>query len=1312
MKSIISVFIICLVNLPLYSFVDVRLISSDTKSAVIQFIPSYDSSTVVINSEKFLRISFFDGYIPEPVVYGSPAIFLKKISVGVPSEFGNTIEVVSAEYKDIPGKISPVAKMKLHNGMPAYSYEINENYGKALNYDLISFSDFGLSRGLPVQMINIAPVQIIPDSRIRLYTKIIIRINFAALKSESITAEDDLLKDGIINYSTARSWIKREAQIKKENRSSVLASGKWYRFEAPEEGIYKINKQMLAMMGIDPAVVDPATIKIYNNGGKELPENLLLPGPEDLQENAIFVAGQSDGKFDAEDYILFYGRGIHFWESDSAGSLKRFYHCYSSKNYYWITSGGTRGKRMQEKPSVINTPENIQTTTKAYTAWEEDKSKLQPDGRLYLGDAFGENSSRIYTTNLDGIIPESTIKYKINFVNHSEGSVSLMVSEGNNQIIKVSIPGLINMEDSFGDRGKAYIGGAAFNGILPDEKSVLKFNLMSSATKYAGYLDWFEIYYDKYLKAYNGELMFYADSSGPTEYHLNGFTSSSINIFDVTDYTNVKIISGGYSAGNDYIFRAYDQKGCKYLTVENSFKTAVNITGMANSNLHGNTEGAKFIIITPKVFKEQAERLKRHKENDIKNKISTVVIDVNDIFNEFSCGMTDVCAIRNFIKYAFENWIVKPEYVLLFGDGDYDYKNIEGVGQNFIIPFESRESYSAYYSFVTDDFYSRISGNDPVADIAIGRLNLISLQDAETVVNKIIKYETQKDFGLWRNLITLVADDHSGDDGNDEGTLHTEQSERLSTTYLPPYFEQAKIYLALYPTVQTGTGIRKPAVDRAIIQAINNGTLILNFTGHGNEEVWTHESVFQKGITIPQLNNDKYFFLSAATCNFARYDIPGYDNQSAAELMITKPESGSIGTFAAARTVESGANSELNNVFFNNLLKRDSSNQIRPIGKSYYITKMTKYQLNDMKFHLFGDPTLRLAVPEIQAKIDSINNKSLTEEIQIKALSPISICGSINSGTQNFNGKALISVYDSERKVRIKEMNNYEVLMQGGLIYRGRVTVEDSKFTAAFTVPKDISYENKNGKISVYVYNNDYDGLGYTKNIIIGGTDSTKNDGKGPEINIGFDNDISQNCYLVKSGFELNVKLEDQTGINITGTGIGHRLEGILNDNENSPIDFTNYFIADLNSGGKSGVIKYKFDGIEVGDYSIQIKAWDVFNNFSMDRRSFTVVNSDDITIRDVYNYPNPFALNTTFTFQHNLTEPVDVKINIYTVAGRKIRVLEQNNIGDKFVRIDWDGRDENRNAIANGIYLYKVVVSSSDGSYKREVLGKLAVIR
>lgn len=566
----------------------------------------------------------------------------------------------------------------------------------------------------------------------------------------------------------------------------------------------------------------------------------------------------------------------------------------------------------------------------------------------------------------------------------------------------------------------------------------------------------------------------------------------------------------------------------------------------------------------------------------------------------------------------------------------------------------------------------------------------------------------------------MVADDEKTSTTY-EGSEHTAPSETISNTIIPQSFDFHKIYSTTYDDVITGAGRRKPDVNKAIIDAINEGTLLVNYIGHGSPDVWAHEFIFEKNVTIPQLKNDKYFFLSAATCDFGYYDIP--NSVSAAEEMLLMPDAGEIGAFTSSRLVYSGLNHALSYKFFQDLLlaERDSLNLNVPLGKALFETKQLYYGVNDQKYHIFGDPLLRLRVPEYPAMIDTINGSGLTTAVQIKALGDVKLSGRILDDNGNlwsdFNGEGILTVFDSERSVLLEKMstisNPFYMKVQGGVIFKGRISVINGEFESSFVVPKDISYENKNGKIVFYFLNSNSDGLGYTNQIIVGGTDTTRsNDGAGPQIEIYFDDTSFRNAYLVTPNSKLIVKLSDETGLNTTGTGVGHNLEGILNDDKNNPLNLTNYFTGDLDANGKSGEINYQFSNLEQGEYKIQVKAWDVFNNFADETTFFSVVSGDELVISDIYNYPNPFSSNTTFTFQQNLNSPIDVRIKIYTVAGRMIKQIEQNAINEKYVTIDWDGRDEDGDILANGVYLYKIIVKTINGDFNKSVLGKIAIIK
>lgn len=1320
MKSKISIliFLITLVHFSTNAQ-GVKVLTSTPSSITFEYSPNYIIDTFRVNGTSYLRIDLKES-INFNSIAGLPNVPSAVFNIGVPAETGNTVSLLSVNTHKVSGKILPVPEFKKLNNVPVENYSENDNYRTFKNDEFISFGEFGLMRNLRVQKVIINPILFdSPNQVITIADKIIVQVNFARNSSQSVKA-DGFLKDVVINFDAAEKWgIPGNNNLGKIN-NSLLADGTWYKFGIQTEGIYRINRSDLNNYGIDPNNVDPQTIKIFNNGGYTLPERVTDDRPDGLVENAIYVSGEGDGSFDDGDYILFYARGPVFWEyNDDSENIERRKNLYTETNYYFITSGGSSGKRMQVINSGASANSYKQTSTKAFLYKDDDNINLIKSGRVYFGDEFtASDNSRTYTNSLTYRVDGSPINYTIQFANTGRIPVLTTVRENNTTIIQNTIYGSTS-DYVLGRVGKF---SSTYSGTLPDNRSVLNVIYNASGSESIGYLDYWEIGYEKELYAVDNILHVYSeDTTATVEYTVSNFSNSSIRVFNVSDYSNVSMINGAVSGGQ-VTFSSNETNGSisKYIALNTSkYLAPESPVRVENSNIRGISEGAKQLVIAHRNFSEQAERYALYRSNESRDPLSVQLVYIDQVFNEFSSGIKDPTAIRDFISYAYNNWNEQPFYVLLFGDGDYDYLNKEGLNNNFIPTYQvfPGNDYLLYELSVypTDDYFARVNGNDSNVDVAIGRLNVRSTADAEKIVDKIVYYENQSEKGIWRHNITMVADDGLTSNGND-GSLHTRQSEEISKI-IPGKYILDKLYLSNFPTVASGLGRRKPGVNQAIIDNINNGTLIVNFVGHGNPEVWTHEAVFEKSSTIPQLDNKHLFFLTAATCDFGKYDDPGV--QSATEEMIMMESKGMIGGFTATRPVFASPNHTLNRSFYTNLITTATPEGLPvTIGTAYLNAKLIVGGSNTEKFQLYGDPAMRLNIPRLQVSVDSINGTSVENAIQISALSEVNISGSVKnfdgSVYTGYNGEGIVSMFDSERSIYLEDIN-YTMTIRGGLIFRGRVSIEGGYFNTSFTVPKDISYENKNGKVVAYVLNDDIDGLGFTDNFTVGGTSNNPiSDNEGPEIEIFFDDLSSQNSYLVGPNTTLLVNLSDETGLNTTGTGVGHMLQGIIDDDEENPIDLTPYFIGDLDAGGKSGTIEYRFTGLETGNHKISISAWDVLNNSSEEEKFFSVVNDDEIAVQDVYNYPNPFASNTMFTFQHNLSETFNVTINIYTISGRKIKAIEKLALpaNNRFVKIPWDGTDQDGDLIANGTYLYKLIINTVNSGTQKSVLGKLAVIR
>ncbi|HEX9973287.1 MAG TPA: C25 family cysteine peptidase, partial [bacterium] len=516
---------------------------------------------------------------------------------------------------------------------------------------------------------------------------------------------------------------------------------------------------------------------------------------------------------------------------------------------------------------------------------------------------------------------------------------------------------------------------------------------------------------------------------------------------------------------------------------------------------------------------------------------------------------------------------------------------------------------------------------------------------------------------------------------------HIPDAEYIAERLIPPNYNVKKIYLTEYPAIHDATisGIRKPAAREALVKQINKGNLIINFIGHGNEQLWTHERIFVLSDDLPLIDNgQKQAFWIAATCNFGRFDNP--DFQSFSEQLTTIANKGAIAVFSPCRLADAAQNVSLNEAIYRYLFSQDK----RPnrIGDMVLLAKNSLGNSENSQFYnLLGDPTLRLTMPSCTVNIDEHQPDSL------KALCRMEVGGSVEhfiSGTSQSEGQILFEAFDSrkDRAYRVNEWRNYYYKLPGNTIFRGIATCTDEQFQVRFIVPKDITYGGKEGRFNVFYWNNNNFGSGYLNNIAVGGTGKNISDTDGPMIRIGFNGQSLTNHENVPANPMLYLTIADSvSGVNIAGD-IGHEIAMVLDDAQEKQIILNDFFQYDKDSY-LAGNITYPLGNLSEGMHSIQVKAWDNNNNSSHFEAGFTIVSLDKLVLHDVFNFPNPFAAATDFTFWVN--QDCDVAIKVYTLSGRLICRLDNLSATSGFNHIFWNGEDGDGNILANGVYLYKV---------------------
>ncbi|MBX7041960.1 MAG: type IX secretion system sortase PorU [Ignavibacteria bacterium] len=1324
---------------------------SEEEAPDFKLIEANDSYVEIEYRPQFTDQISFKNKISETSKRGAPDVGLRSFPLILPGKAGNRLEIIDSRFEEFPnGDIKPVPRYAKDQAgkydSPVYEgdpqiYNSTEFYPRSAGE--INFA--GSVRNKYVGYANVYPVQFNPVTGIvRKYSYIKFRVVFGSSPlygRKPLSPEERSFSAGFgINGSSAARWSTQEFENVRDLplANSIFANGNFHKIEIKETGIFRLDRNYLRNAGVDVDNLDPRTIKIYGNDGSELAYDNQVATPVDPVENRIFVAGESDGIFNDGDYVLFYGKGTNSWTYDTLARtwLKQINH-FSVSNYYWLTYGGANGLRMQTVNS--NNTSGLQPlpyfTEKFFE--EPEVNNLGSTGYLWVSQSISVNQSFSFNRELKGYIDGSDVNVRFRFGNGS------------------FFPEIWRLEDlSSGFQVNQYVQplSSIFTHIIisylndnrygvsytlnPGKRNIdFRASLPSSAgnsSNVIGYYDFLEVLYKREFKADNNLLSFTSpDTSGTLLYVISGFTSNDVNVFDVTNHSSPSITNPVQLGNGTVRFEAQNSMSSpkQYVASAGNFRTPSAISGrIDNQNLKGDlASGASFIIVTPKEFLSAANRLKAQREKPGPDYLKTAVVEVSKIYNEFASGLEDPVAIRNFLKYAYNNWTERPVYVLFFGDGSYDYKNIYSLYnnniKNWVPPIQKNSDFSDDVdSYCSDDYMVEFTESYPapagtnIVDMASGRFCVNSLEEANNVVDKVIAYEDPVNFDKWRTEVMYVADDGwtTENTGGQEGSLHTDQCEDVAQNHSPGYIYKDKVYIVTYPSEITPQGRRKPGVNSDIVKKWNEGRLVINYTGHGSTDLWAHEHVFVRQTSIPQLNNkNRYPFVTIASCDLARWDDPF--NISAAEQLVFIKDKGAVGISAAVRPVYSIPNAIYNNKLYDNLFKADTLEKRLRLGKAIYNVKQELYYDNDMKFALIGDPSLRLGLPQYRTRIDSINSVPGNSLFEMKALQKVRIFGSVlksdSTFWNNFNGELDIRVLDVDKNIVMLDFGyQFSFKQPGGAIYSGKATVANGLWNVEFVVPRDISYNTGRGKMLIYFGDNTVDGLGYSDNFIMNGIDTTAApDSTGPSISVFLDNRNFRSGDLVNQSPKLIVDFFDENGLNLTGS-IGHKIEAVLNENSNQKIDLTGLYTS--TSGYQNGSLEYAFDNLPDGNHKLEITAWDTYNNYSSAIVDFQVKSTGDLALDEVYNFPNPMKDATSFMFQHNFDESIEARILIYTTAGRLIKELNKSNITDKFVSIDWDGRDNDGDYIANGTYIYKVNIKTESGSFAQNSTGKLVVLK
>lgn len=1093
------------------------------------------------------------------------------------------------------------------------------------------------------------------------------------------------------------------------SQSSILSSGAWFKVAVNETGLYKLTKSDLDILGFESGSINPKNIQLFGNGFQGiLPQANSEDRPIDLLENAIFVSGESDDSFDEADYLLFYAVGPNK-QSWSESGLSYEKNIYADSSFYFITVGNSAGKRVENRESLdgdgvlVNSFDDTEV-------FEEDVNNILSSGREWFGELFDNEETNTFPFNLEGV--SSDITLTVRGVSQSPEPNSFSISTGTSEIGSVEMAAIPNGPGTtYSIKAREGLGSFTIN---QAESLNLNFRFEGNISSGRGFLDYFYLTFQRQLRLYGNQTRFRTTRNAGSllEFELPSLDVQVWNVTNPTTVANQVLLKNGSVSS----FQSQSNEVEEFVAFSGTDFASPSLLGsIPNQNLRGVTNYDGIIVADP-LFLTQAERLAEfHRTHD---NLTVGVVTPAEIYNEFSSGRQDVSAIRDYAKYVFENG-GNLKYLLLFGDGSFDYKNRETNNTNFVPTYESRNSFHPIFSYSSDDYFGffgedegewiEARSGDHTMEIGIGRLPAKSAAEAEALVDKVIYYSTSPNtLGKWRNQISYLADDG---DGNIHASHVEDLSELIDTTYSQIRIE--KLLLDAFPQGESAIVGKEPSPEttRALKTRIKEGAFSINFIGHGNEELWMDEEILTDEVIESLTNRNKMPIFITATCEFGRNDDPG--QESGAEKLLLNGNGGAIALLTTSRPVFASTNFALNEAFHRNVFRKIEGQHQR-LGDIIRVTKNEGLEGPvNRNFILLGDPMLMPAFPAYDISINELTSNLDT----LSALEEITFTGEIqNDGLKDvgFNGTLDIAIFDEKQNFRTKgqQSSPYNYSLRSNALFRGTARVIDGDFSFSFVVPKTITYQFNKGKMSLYASDRDrnIDATGSSRDFVIGGTNlSPVEDNEAPVVDMYLNDESFVNGATIGGSSVLFAKISDENGITTTGNGLVQGITLMLND---QLINLNQFYSSDLDTY-KSGVVTFPIQDLEPGTYSAVLAVYDTHNNLTKTEISFNVIEGSFISLFNQKVYPNPAALQTTFTFEHDREEEdLDISILVYNTHGKvvnKSTYLFENS--QRLVEIPWSTRTNSGQLLNRGVYFYRMIVKSKFDGAVKEIANKLVIV-
>ena len=1065
---------------------------------------------------------------------------------------------------------------------------------------------------------------------------------------------------------------------------SVFSSGRWWKLSTTASGVYRLTTGDVPSLA--GAHVD--SLAVYGMGAGMLSIYNSQTPTDGLRQLAIEVRDHNgNGLFDAGDELLFYGEGAEEWRYDN--SLQRWtftHHAYARENCYYLTASATAPKRIATAASVA--ADTLVTTHTVVTHVDNDLVNVYKTGQLWMGEKLSSAvPSRSFELRLPGSnISNVKLRWAVATIGTLTGTFSLTANGYNRgETLSASSP-YRTVIDAIATASPSYTFTLSFS---PSDNGG------------SGYLDFIELTADATLAFSGGQQLFRIPELGIPHagFHMTQSTSVGARVWEVSEAGSERemLLNDGSWSDNTVGARTY------IAFDDYSYLTPDVIVPLDHQNLHG-SPAADLVIVTHRNFTEDASRLATLHE--LFDTLTTLVVTDEQVYNEFSSGKQDPMAIRALLRWMKERHPSRPpRYLVLFGKGSYDNRDLLGNGLPTVVTYETVFSFDDNgSSYASDDMLGYLAPNghgtsSETLEVSVGRLPARTADEAALMVDKIEGYITRRDLldennrGDWRNYVALLADD--ADPGHSGDSLFAHSSEVIATAIKQsmPQINIDRLYADAYHQSSGAIGSYYPDLNNALRQRINYGCLLLNYIGHGSTAYIGTERYIEPSDVASYSNTDRLPLFVTSTCSYGHYDQP--DELSGAEACMMAPAA-AIGVIAASRPI-----SHIER--FNKDVVLYALDPANTVGDALRMAK--NRTAVSMSIALIGDPALRLSQPTNRVKVTHINAVPVddTSDVTADVLSRVTVSGEIQDAdgalVSNFDGTIYPVVYDREMRTSTLANDNpgteVSFWQQKNILYKGSHPVSGGRFEYSFIVPMDVSYRYDYAKLSHYAKNPSDHASGSFTHLMLGGmSDSSYDDALPPTIRLFLGDTHFRPGALTGPSPTLLALISDSAGINI-GTGLGHDITATVDDNPGSLIVLNDLFQPDI-ADGRCGSVSYTLQDLTPGRHTVTVKAWNIFGLSATATVPFVVHGSDTLTFSELACAPNPATTQASFSLRVNT--PVDIlsaELQIYNSHGQLLHSFVPTVSAGAYLvgPVIWDVA-----AVPPGLYLARMVLNCSDG--------------